>query len=46
MSSNGLLGNYYGTLKEHLIGHVPKGQNGGSANMPLFGRDHECKECE
>ena len=27
MSSNGPLGNNCGVLKEHLIGHVLKGQN-------------------
>ena len=30
MSNNRPLGNYYGVLKEYLIGHVLKGQNDSS----------------
>ena len=30
----------------HLVSHLLRGQNEGSTNMPLFGRDHECKECK
>ena len=46
MSSNGPLGNCCKVLNKYLIGHVLEGQNGGSTNMPLFGRDRECRECE
>ena len=38
-SSNGPPRNY---CKGHVLGR----QNGGSTNIPLFGRDHECRECE
>ena len=43
MCNNGPPGNYCGVLKEHLIAHVLTKQNGGSTNMPLFDKDHECK---
>ena len=45
-SSNGPLGNCCKVLNKYLIGHMIRGQNGGSTNMLLFGRDHECRECE
>ena len=45
-SSNGPSGNFCKVLNKYLIGHVLGGQNGGSTNMPLFGRDHEYRECE
>ena len=45
-SSNGPPRNYCKVLNKYLTGHVLGGQNGGSTNMPLFGRDHECKECK
>ena len=45
-SSNGAPGNSCKVQNKYLIGHVLGGQNGGSTNMPLFDRDHECRECE
>ena len=45
MSNNGSSKDYCGTLEVNLKA-CAKGQNGGSTNMPFFGRDHECKECE
>ena len=45
-SCNRPIGNCYKIQNQHLIGHVLGGQNGGSTNMLLFGRDHECRECE
>ena len=45
-SSNGPPRNYCKIQDKYLIGHVLRGQNRGSTNMPLFGRDHECRECE
>ena len=45
-SSNGPLGNCCKVSNKYLIWHVLGGQNGGSINMPLFGSDHECRECE
>ena len=44
-SSNGPLVNCCKVPSKYLIGHVLKGQNGRSTNMPLFDRDHECREC-
>ena len=43
---NGSSENYYKVSNGHVIEHVLVGQNRGSTNMPLFGRDHECKEYE
>ena len=37
--SNGPPGNYCKVPNEHVIGHVLVGQNRGSTNMPLFGKD-------
>ena len=45
-SSNGPPENCCKIRNQYLIRQVLGGQNGGSTNMPLFGRDHECKECE
>ena len=45
-SSNGPPSNYCKVLDKYLIRHVLGGQNGGSTNMPLFDRDHKCRECE
>ena len=45
-SSNGPLGNCCKVSNKYLIGHVLGEQNGGFTNMLLFGRDHECTECE
>ena len=45
-SSNEPPGNCCKIPNEHIIGHMLIGQNGGSTNMSLFGRDHECRECE
>ena len=45
-SNNGPPRNYCKVLNKYLTGHVLGGQNGGSTNMPLFGGDHECRECE
>ena len=38
--------NYCKVPNEYVIGHVLVGQNGGSTNMSIFGRDHECREYE
>ena len=46
ISSNRLPRNFYKVPNKHLIGHVLGGQNRGSTNMSLFGKDHECRECE
>ena len=46
MNSNGPLGNCCKVPSEHVIGYVLVGQNVGSTNMPLFSRDHECRECD
>ena len=46
MSSNGPPRNCCKVLNEHTIAHMLVGQNGGSTNMPLFGRDHEYRECQ
>ena len=43
---NGSLENYCKVSNRHVIGHMLVGQNRGSTNMPLLGRDHECKEYE
>ena len=34
------------SMGRNLVSHMLRGQNGGFTNMPLFGRDHKCKECE
>ena len=44
-SSNGPPRNYCKIQDKYLIGHVLRGQNRGSTNMPLFGRGHEYREC-
>ena len=46
MSSNGPPRNCCKVVNEHIIGHVLIGQNEGFTNMPLFGRDQECRKCE
>ena len=45
-SSNEPPGNCCKIWDKYLIGHMLRGQNGGSTNMLIFGRDHECRECE
>ena len=44
MNSNGPLGNYHRISKEHIIRHVLREQNGGSTTIPLFDKDHKCKD--
>ena len=46
MPPNGSSENYRKVSNGFIIEHVLVGQNRGSTNMPLFGRDHECKEYE
>ena len=46
MSSNRPSGNCCKVSNENLIGYVLGWQNGGSTNIPFFGRDHECREHE
>ena len=46
MSSNGSPGNCCKIRDKYLIGHMLGGQNRGSTNMSLFGREHECRGCE
>ena len=43
---NGSPRNYCKVSNGPVIGHVLVGQNFGSTNMPIFGRDHEFREYE
>ena len=46
MSSNGRPRNCCKVPNEHIIGHVLIRQNEGFTNMPLFGKNQECRKCE
>ena len=46
MNSDGPPGNFCKVPNKHLIRRVLEGQNRGSTNMSIFGKDHECRECE